>query len=237
MGIVLADGEPVALWRGRKKGKKLEVAVEALAQSAAETRDRDPARAARAAPRLHVGRGVVSLTGRYARPDAARRHHRLRQRQRQDDARESARGPARRPLRRARRARPRPGLDRDARRRAARDARADPARRRLGDRRRLRAQARHAGARRRRHDRLARPADARLAAAADPPLQPPGALARGALERQPRDVARPVLGPRVADRLRAHPAAAPPPRMARAAREPPRRPSRSPDEVRRWIAN
>ena len=32
MGIVLADGEPVALWRGRKKGKKLEVSVEALAK-------------------------------------------------------------------------------------------------------------------------------------------------------------------------------------------------------------
>ena len=30
MGIVLADGTPVALWRGRKKGKRLDVAVEAL---------------------------------------------------------------------------------------------------------------------------------------------------------------------------------------------------------------
>jgi hypothetical protein len=33
MGIVLADGEPVALWRGRKKSKKLEVSVEALAKT------------------------------------------------------------------------------------------------------------------------------------------------------------------------------------------------------------
>jgi hypothetical protein len=32
MGMVLADGEPVALWRGRKRGKKLEVSVEALAK-------------------------------------------------------------------------------------------------------------------------------------------------------------------------------------------------------------
>jgi hypothetical protein len=33
MGLVLLDGDPVALWRGRKKGKKLEVSVEALAKT------------------------------------------------------------------------------------------------------------------------------------------------------------------------------------------------------------
>ena len=72
--------------------------------------------------------------------DAARRDHRLGQRQRQDDARAGPRAPPRRPLRRARRARPRPELDRDARRRAARARRADrPLRGRLGDRRHLHA--------------------------------------------------------------------------------------------------
>jgi hypothetical protein len=30
MGVVLVDGAPVAIWRGRKKGRKLEVSVEAL---------------------------------------------------------------------------------------------------------------------------------------------------------------------------------------------------------------
>ena len=159
MGIVLADGEPVALWRGRKKGKRLEVAVESAGE-------RLPKREIEAQlERLAPHRGctsvvrVVSLTGRYARPDATRRDHRLGQRQRQDHARARAGASHGRRVRRARRARPRPELDRDARRRAARDVEPIVARRRLGDRRRLRAQARQAGARRRRHDRLARPAD------------------------------------------------------------------------------
>ena len=68
MGIVLADGTPVALWRGRKKGKKLEVSVEALAKQLPKREIETAARAARPAPRLHVGRRVVSLTARYARP-------------------------------------------------------------------------------------------------------------------------------------------------------------------------
>ena len=68
MGIVPADGEPVALWRGRKKGKKLEVAVEALAKQLPQTRRSRPQPSGSPAPRLHVGRGVVSLTGRYPRP-------------------------------------------------------------------------------------------------------------------------------------------------------------------------
>ena len=68
MGIVTDDGEPVALWRGRKKGKKLEVSVEALARKLPKPAIESAARAARSAPRLYVGRGVVSLTGRYPRP-------------------------------------------------------------------------------------------------------------------------------------------------------------------------
>jgi hypothetical protein len=60
MGIVLADGEPVALWRGRKKGKKLEVSVEALAKTL-------PKRAIEAAAeRLAPHRGCTSVTLTYS---------------------------------------------------------------------------------------------------------------------------------------------------------------------------
>ena len=32
-GVVLVDGEPVALWRGRKKGKRLEVTLEPFGEA------------------------------------------------------------------------------------------------------------------------------------------------------------------------------------------------------------
>jgi len=55
MGIVLDDGEPVALWRGRKKGKKLDVSVVALGR-------RVPRRAIEAeAERLASHRGCTSV--------------------------------------------------------------------------------------------------------------------------------------------------------------------------------
>ena len=98
-----------------------------------------------------------------------------------------ARPPSRRPLRRARRARSRPELDRDARRRAPAPARAGPGGRRLGDRRRLPAQDRPPRVRARRRDRLDRPSPPRLAAPAPAAHGPPAARPRGDLERQPRD--------------------------------------------------
>ena len=58
MGIVTSDGEPVALWRGRKKGSKLEVSVEALAKRLPK-RDIEAA-ADRLAP--HRGCTSVALT-------------------------------------------------------------------------------------------------------------------------------------------------------------------------------
>ena len=51
-GIVLSDGAPVALWRARKQGKRLELTVDAfgkLPQRALQT----PGRTARAPSRLH----------------------------------------------------------------------------------------------------------------------------------------------------------------------------------------
>ena len=55
MGIVLDDGEPVALWRGRKKGRKLDVSVEALGR-------RVPRRAIETeAERLAPHRGCTSV--------------------------------------------------------------------------------------------------------------------------------------------------------------------------------
>jgi hypothetical protein len=55
MGIVTDGGEPIALWRGRKKGKKLEVSVEALARKLPK-----PAIEA-AAERLAPHRGCTSV--------------------------------------------------------------------------------------------------------------------------------------------------------------------------------
>jgi hypothetical protein len=55
MGIVVEDGAPVALWRGRKKGTKLEVTVEALTE-------KPPVRAIEAAAaRLAPHRGCTSV--------------------------------------------------------------------------------------------------------------------------------------------------------------------------------
>ena len=50
MGIVLDDGEAVALWRPRKQGKRLDVTVEALEGGPGSGGTRR--RAARAAPRM-----------------------------------------------------------------------------------------------------------------------------------------------------------------------------------------
>ena len=49
-GLVLADGEPVALWRGRKQGRRLTVAVEPLGRGPARG-DGAGGRAPGAAPR------------------------------------------------------------------------------------------------------------------------------------------------------------------------------------------
>ena len=55
-GLVLADGRPVALWRGRKQGRKLTVAVEAFGPA---RRDGVHAEAERLAP--HRGCTSVEL--------------------------------------------------------------------------------------------------------------------------------------------------------------------------------
>ncbi len=54
-GLVLADGEPVALWRGRKQGKRLDVTVDAFGKV--------PKRALQAeAERLAPHRGCTAVT-------------------------------------------------------------------------------------------------------------------------------------------------------------------------------
>jgi hypothetical protein len=59
MGIVTVDGEPVALWRGRKKGARLEVTVEALTTK--PPRKAIEAAASRLAPHRGCTSVVVSL--------------------------------------------------------------------------------------------------------------------------------------------------------------------------------
>jgi hypothetical protein len=54
-GLVLADGEPVALWRGRKQGRRLTIAVEPLGPIPREAMERE---AARLAPH----RGATTVT-------------------------------------------------------------------------------------------------------------------------------------------------------------------------------
>ena len=66
MGLVLVDGAAAALWRGRKKGKRLEVTLEPFGKLPERRGDRG-ARAARAAPRLHLGRVRLAT-----RPPASR---------------------------------------------------------------------------------------------------------------------------------------------------------------------
>ncbi len=122
----------------------------------------------------------------------------------QDHARGRAGPTAGRSSHRAGRHAPRPGLGRAGPEAVPRRCGGRRRRRRLGGRRRLPAQARHHGAGGGRHADLARPAAARVDAAHDPPLRAPGAAPHPALERQPRDAAGPVLGPRVAARLVGH---------------------------------
>src|SRR6185437_16225554 len=96
-------------------------------------------------------------------------------------------------------------------------------RRRLGGRRQLRVEARGARHGPGGHDRLARPAAARDPRAAVAAHVPPLADEGGALEREPRERPRGVLGPRVAVRLGGAVALPAPAAGPAAPRRPPRR--------------